>query len=797
MSRASLIAVVMLGVSVAPSARAAPTLHRAVEPERARPAARDASDTAADPGRKVAPTAEPRDGAAAAPSPGASAAPDTRLFGPTEESARTRPPKPTITYWKVAISMTVDPSTTPAHVRMLVPLSDERQAILSRRIRPSAFHFAEQSVGPNLWARWEASAVKPGHGGIEYSFTARTTDVWMDVPRITVHANPPPPSGGDDLAATHEIQADDPAIRRRAAALTREATRLDEIAWSLFQYAGSFLRAEAAEGAANDAASVLAAERGNATGKARLLAALLRSVGIPARMVGGVRLEDAARKRTTLSWVEAWLGGAWVPFDPAGNNYAHLPSNYLALYYGDLPLIEHTARLGVHYEMLMHQVTRQSLLTEEGEAPPRGAHAREVSWESERVRTYAFYAEQPVASVVLITDHEIPEGVIAQIVDDARERAITIVFLNARFESRYFRENYLQRLIANNFDAVAEAHLLLVSTRDEAGLYALLQLGEQRVMLRDARIVIAGSFPRMVGRVLGAVLYKLVDPGELVLVTPGAPLLSLWKMARANLLDGTPMVEAAGLWDIHPLVIDESDVRHLVGWRRSLVSAWSKAVLAQVPLQAINLILVLPVIACIVVIFRNIVGIETFGTFAPVIVSLAFLMTGLAWGIIIFCVIVGVGVVMRSALQWLRIQLVARLAILIAIVSATMAALTVGGAYFGVGALLNVSIFPMVIMSNVIENFTTTQVESGTREALRLTINTLVVCAACHVAIERGGVQSIVLSYPETLLGVVALEVLIGKWRGLRLLEYVRFYDLVRRQPDAVAAAAERPPERR
>jgi len=47
------------------------------------------------------------------------------------------------------------------------------------------------------------------------------------------------------------------------------------------------------------------------------------------------------------------------------------------------------------------------------------------------------------------------------------------------------------------------------------------------------------------------------------------------------------------------------------------------------------------------------------------------------------------------------------------------------------------------------------------------------------------------------LLGVGALEVLIGKWRGLRLLEYVRFYDLVRRQPDAVATAAERPPERR
>jgi hypothetical protein len=31
------------------------------------------------------------------------------------------------------------------------------------------------------------------------------------------------------------------------------------------------------------------------------------------------------------------------------------------------------------------------------------------------------------------------------------------------------------------------------------------------------------------------------------------------------------------------------------------------------------------------------------------------------------------------------------------------------------------------------------------------------------------------------LIGVVALEIAIGKWRGLRLLEYLRFSDLGRR----------------
>ncbi len=700
----------------------------------------------------------------------------TRVFSPSDE-ARGRPKKATITYWTVTVSMEVEPTTEPASVRMLVPISDGRQAVLGRTVRPSAFKFREDAVPPNQWVGWEAPSVKAQKGSIAYTYTARTTDAWLEVPRMALAENPPPPDP-ETLRPTATMQSDHPALKRRAEALTRDATRVDEMTWSLYQYAASFLRNDDAE-APDDARAVFEAERGNPSGRARLLVALLRSVGIPARLVGGLRLEDGARKRATISWVEAWLGGKWVPFDPSNGHYATLPANYLALYYGDLPLIEHTAKIGFRYDMLIHQVTRQALLAQEAEPPTTTINrVRESNLETERVRTYAFYAEKPVASVVLITDVPVATAVIDRIVADARERSISVVFLSASFESRYFREHYLQRLIANNFDAVAEAHLLLVSTRDEAGLYALLQLGEQRVALRDARLVVAGGFPRSVGKVLGSVLYRLVGPGELVLVNQQAPLLSLWSMARANLIDGVPMVEAASLWDLRPQVIDADDVQGLGGYRRALVRAWSAAVLAQVPLQAINLILVLPVIACIVVIFRSVIGIETFGTFAPVIVSLAFLMTGLTWGVATFCVIVGLGVVLRSALQWFRIQLVARLAVLIALVSVMMAGLTVAGAYLGVGALLNVSIFPMVIMSNVIENFTTTQVELGTREAIRLTRNTLLVCAACYLTIEWAGLQSIVLSFPEVLILVVALEIAIGKWRGLRLLEYVRFSDL-------------------
>jgi hypothetical protein len=131
-------------------------------------------------------------------------------------------------------------------------------------------------------------------------------------------------------------------------------------------------------------------------------------------------------------------------------------------------------------------------------------------------------------------------------------------------------------------------------------------------------------------------------------------------------------------------------------------------------------------------------------------------------------------------LQGLRLHLVSRVAILIAVVAVGMVGLTVLGATFGIGALLHVSIFPMVIMANIIENFTNTQLERGTREAFRLTFHTLLVATVSYVGIESTGLKPFVLAFPELLVAIIGVEIMLGRWRGLRLLEYVRFATLMR-----------------
>jgi transglutaminase-like putative cysteine protease len=91
-----------------------------------------------------------------------------------------------------------------------------------------------------------------------------------------------------------------------------------------------------------DALSVVTAGRGSRAGKTRALVALLRSVGVPARVVGGIRLGDTPKKRTTISWVEALVGETWAPMDPTDGYFAWLPNTHLALYRNDLPLLIHT-----------------------------------------------------------------------------------------------------------------------------------------------------------------------------------------------------------------------------------------------------------------------------------------------------------------------------------------------------------------------------------------------------------------------------------------------------------------------
>ena len=196
-----------------------------------------------------------------------------------------------------------------------------------------------------------------------------------------------------------------------------------------------------------------------------------------------------------------------------------------------------------------------------------------------------------------------------------------------------------------------------------------------------------------------------------------------------------------------------------------------------VPVQTVTLLLMLPIIATLVAVFRQVIGIKAFGIYTPSIITFAlFAMGELKYGVAVFVSIIGVGMLSRFILKRFRLLYLPRVAITLSIVSLTMLLLLFLGGFNHRTGFAGASVFPLLIMITLAEKFVSTQIEKGTRIALILAIETLIISTVGYFLIKSSVITNIILSYP---LWIIALTFIInfalGKWSGLRLTEYWRF----------------------
>lgn len=204
-----------------------------------------------------------------------------------------------------------------------------------------------------------------------------------------------------------------------------------------------------------------------------------------------------------------------------------------------------------------------------------------------------------------------------------------------------------------------------------------------------------------------------------------------------------------------------------------------------VPVQTMALLLMLPLVATLVAFFRQVVGIKAFGIYTPSIVTFAFVAfgpNGLKYGIAIFLAVIFVGMASRYLLKPFRLLYLPRLAITLSFISFSMFAILILGGYSQRTGLATVSIFPLLIMITLAEKFVAIQIEKGSRVALLLAGETLVISLVGYALVGSYAVTSTILAYPWLVLLAIPVNVLLGKWTGLRLIEYVRFYKILSRK---------------
>lgn len=188
-----------------------------------------------------------------------------------------------------------------------------------------------------------------------------------------------------------------------------------------------------------------------------------------------------------------------------------------------------------------------------------------------------------------------------------------------------------------------------------------------------------------------------------------------------------------------------------------------------------KLLLLLPLGAAVVVFMRVMVGLQTAGTFMPILIALAFLQTSLVPGLISFVSVVGIGLLLRGYLSRLNLLLVARIATLLVLVIFIISALSIIGYQMGYSTGMTITFFPMIIIAWTIERMSILWEEEGPQEVMIQGGGSLFVAIIAYLLMDMPLLKHLTFNFPEVNLILLAAILGMGQYTGYKLTELRRF----------------------
>ncbi len=378
-------------------------------------------------------------------------------------------------------------------------------------------------------------------------------------------------------------------------------------------------------------------------------------------------------------------------------------------------------------------------------------------------------------SIMLISNVENRRDQIESFVESAREQDVLINLVESyTSQSEFLAEEQLQTRVIENLSAFKDANTIVVWTEGSSGLTLFSKL--QRTLndpnfFVDKNIIFISdsSFGSMENIARG--VYQSISPKSIVLARPE----SVWVILETESLE-----DYLNLLESREMQYKEINSQlQLRPWNFLSVLV-NNLINKGVPSNTIRLVLMLPVIVTVVAFMKQVVGLATLGVYTPSILALSFIALDLSYGLIILLAILSIGTLTRLFLRRYRLLYIPRMAILLTTVSLTILILLYLGAYLDLSAVVGIAVFPMLIMSTMVEKFVSIQSGKGLRSALTLVGESVLVAVLCYFVAEWAWLKVFVLGHPEVIFLFLFMNVLMARWTGLRVLEYFRFREIIR-----------------
>ncbi|MDO8512549.1 MAG: 7TM domain-containing protein [bacterium] len=382
---------------------------------------------------------------------------------------------------------------------------------------------------------------------------------------------------------------------------------------------------------------------------------------------------------------------------------------------------------------------------------------------------------------ILTIDETVPEEKIKSLKESASEQDVLLTTIVPQNSSTTVADGIAQQFIDKR-TSLERAQLIFVWTNGTRGTDIISNIGQllskdlpeakRKMHMEEKGVVLLTDQAFSIVARPAQTAFNVLRPQYVLLArTETLPLLVATRTADDALTairtQGTPF------WNLGPY--SERAVSRLMPWN-ALSYAVNVLVNWGVPTSSIILVLMLPIIATLLAFSRQVIGMKAFGIFTPAAVTLSFLALGLKYGLIIFVVVLLAATASRYLLRGFRLLYLPRMALVLTATSfAVLGLFAISGIVLKQTGVLVFSVFPILILVSLAEQFVEVQIRLGFREATQLTVETLFLSIVSTLIVQWDALQSLVVGFPEVILITIPLNILLGRWTGLRLTEYFRF----------------------
>lgn len=206
------------------------------------------------------------------------------------------------------------------------------------------------------------------------------------------------------------------------------------------------------------------------------------------------------------------------------------------------------------------------------------------------------------------------------------------------------------------------------------------------------------------------------------------------------------------------------------------------------------LLLLLPIVSTAVAVARYFIGAKSLSIYSPVILTFLFfelgklngeqdLVRGLKFGLVLFSTVL-IGCAFFSwVVRKLRMNYIPKLTLVMIGTISTLFLSMFISLVLGLKGIVYINQFSLIILLILTEPIFSAMARRSIKYGVITSFYTLITALFCYIAITIFNLQTFIGENPIIVVFVVILNVMLGRFTGLRLTEYWRFRDVLMQEP--------------